>query len=243
MKIYKFKDLTKADKHSHFLQIVLQKSIWCARPDSLNDEDEFKFKLNYEPSRDTTDLLTLVIKKYRTAGFFPPNLSATMVLESKSLARIAEPIISGVVQDCRDSIGITSFSLIKNDKELWNEYGGKGNGVCVEINIPDHLVGKFYHEVQYVPERIFHIDIFLKSSLFRDKTIDTYRNILLTKTKKWQEEKELRFIGKHQNVNFIFDGSVTEITFGPYVPQDVLNTLENSIKDHCIKNKIGIYKL
>lgn len=46
MRIYKFKDLTEEDKHSHFLQIVLQKSIWCAGPDSLNDEDEFKFKLD-----------------------------------------------------------------------------------------------------------------------------------------------------------------------------------------------------
>jgi hypothetical protein len=48
MKIYKFKDLTDEQKHSHFLQIVLKNSIWCARPDSLNDEDEFIFTLDYD---------------------------------------------------------------------------------------------------------------------------------------------------------------------------------------------------
>jgi hypothetical protein len=166
-----------------------------------------------------------------------------MVLKNKSLAKIAEPIISGVVQDCRDSIGITSFSLIKDDKELWKEYGGKGNGVRIEINIPDHLIGQIYHKVQYVPERIFHIDTFLGSSLSRDKAIDAYRNILLTKTKKWQGEKELRFIGKHQNVSFVFDGSVTEIAFGPCVPLNVLDKLESSIEEHCKTNNISICKL
>lgn len=243
MKIYKFKDLTELDKHSHFLQIVLQGSIWCANPDSLNDEDEFKFKLDYEPSQDTADLLTQVIEKYRTTNLLPPNLSATMVLESKRLEKIAEPIMSRVIQQCRDDIGITSFSLIKDDNQLWKKYGGKGNGVCVEINIPDPLAGQIYHEVQYVPERIFHVDIFLKSSLFPDKAFETYRNILLTKTKRWEEEKELRFIGKRQDVNFVFDGIVTEITFGSCVPLDVLNKLENTIKDHCMKNKISIFKL
>ena len=243
MKIYKFKDLTDERKHNHFLQIVLQKSIWCASPDSLNDENEFKFKLDYEPSQDTANLLTQVVAKSRTTNYFQPHLSVTRILKNKMLAKIAEPIINDVVQNCRDTIGVTSFSLIKDDDRLWDEYGGKGNGVCVQIDIPDPLVGQIYHEVQYVDERIFHIDTFLKSSLFPDKTFETYRNILLTKTKKWKKEKEIRFIGKHQNVNFVFDGNVTEITFGPCVPPLVLKRLEAKIETHCKKNKISISKL
>jgi seryl-tRNA synthetase len=39
VKIYKFKELTNERKHDHFLQIVLQKFIWCDSPDSLNDEN------------------------------------------------------------------------------------------------------------------------------------------------------------------------------------------------------------
>jgi hypothetical protein len=243
MKIYKFKDLNDKRKHDHFLQIVLQRSIWCASPDSLNDENEFKFKLDYEPSQDTAGLLTQVVAKFRTTNYFPPHLSATMVLKNKRLVKIAEPIISGVVQNFRDTIGVTSFSLVKDDDRLWCEYGGKGNGVCVQINIPDPLVGQIYHEVQYVPERIFHIDAFLESSLFPDKAFENYRNILLTKTKKWEQEKEIRFIGKHQNANFIFDGNVTEITFGSCVPPHVLKQLEAKIEAHCKKNKISIFEL
>lgn len=243
MKIYKFKDLTDESNHSHFLQIVLRKFIWCASPDSLNDENEFKFKLDYEPSQETADLLAQVVARYRTTNFFPTHLSVHLVLKNNILAKIADPIISSVVQNCRNTIGITSFSLVNDDTRLWDEYGGKGNGVCVQLNIPDHLVGQTYHEVQYVPERIFHIDTFLKSSLFPDKVIETYRNILLTKTKKWEEEKELRFIGKQQNVNFIFDGSVTEITFGPNVTPHVLSNIKHTIKTHCTNNNIRIITL
>ena len=85
MKIYKFKDLTVEEKHSHFYQIVLQNTIWCAKPDSLNDENEFKFKLDYNPSAYTADLLSQVVTQYRTTNYSPPNLSASSVLKHKKL--------------------------------------------------------------------------------------------------------------------------------------------------------------
>ncbi len=123
---------------------------------------------------------------------------------------------------CRNTIGVVSFSITKTDDHLWNEYGGKGNGVCIEINIPDTLIGKSYHRVHYVSEKIFHVDSFLESALFQDRAFETYRNILLTKTKKWSQEEEMRFIGNRQEVNLIIDGYISEVTFGPHVPEHTL---------------------
>jgi len=74
--------------------------------------------------------------------------------------------------------------MTKTDARLWKEYGGDGNGACVEIDIPDHLVGQNYHRVCYVLAKVFHIDTFLESALFPDKIFQTYQNMLLTKTKK-----------------------------------------------------------
>lgn len=243
MQIYKFKDLTDEQKHSHFLQIVSGNAIWCARPDSLNDIDEFKFKLDYEPSPRTGELLSEVIAKYRTINYLPPHVSASLVLENGRLEVIAKPIIEDVVTKCRTTIGLTSFSITKTDVHLWEEYGGKGNGVCVEINIPDHLVGQSYHRVQYVPERIFHVDLFLESALFPGKDFETYRNILLTKTKKWAQEEEIRFIGNRQDVNLIFDDYVSEVTFGPNVPPRTLEKLLANMANHSSANNIRIGKL
>ncbi len=243
MKIYKFKDFTDEEKHSHFYQIVLQNTIWCAKPDSLNDENEFKFKLDYNPSAYTADLLSQVVTQYRTTNYSPPNLSASSVLKHKKLEEIAAPIIDDMINNCRNTIGVVSFSITKTDDHLWDEYGGKGNGVCIEINIPDELIGKSYHWVRYVSEKIFHVDSFLGSALFQDRIIETYRNILLTKTKKWSLEEEMRFIGNRQEVNLIIDGYISEITFGAQVPAHTLKQMEANIIKHCDANNIKITKL
>jgi len=243
MRIYKFKDLSDETKHSHFYQIVLQKAIWCAKPDSLNDEEEFKFKLNYEPSSHTADLLSQVVAKYGTTNFLPSHLSVSLVLQNKRLQTIAAPIIEKVIYNSRNSIGIVSFSATKNDDHLWREYGGKGNGVCIEIKIPDKFINDTYHPVRYVSEKIFHIDSFLESDLFPDKAFNTYRNILLTKTRKWAQEEEVRFISKRPDVNLIIDGRIKEITLGAHIPPNTMKQVEISIVSHCIANGIKITKL
>jgi Protein of unknown function (DUF2971) len=243
MKIYKFKDLTDEKKHFHFYQIVLQNAIWCAKPDSLNDEEEFIFKLNYEPSLHTADLLTQVVKKHRTTNFLPPDLSASSVLQNKRLQTIAKPIIDEVINNSRNTIGIVSFSATKDDDHLWKEYGGKGNGACIEIEIPDKFINNCYQPVRYVSEKIFHIDSFLESELFPDKAFNTYRNILLTKTRKWEQEEEIRFISKRPNVNLILDGPITEITLGAHIPINTLKQVEASIVSYCNANNIKITKL
>ncbi len=236
--IYKFRPLTNKEEEAQFLQIVLEKKLWCASPDSVNDKkEEFTFKFDYEPSTATFDLLVQVLAKVGSTAIPPSPLSASYV------ERIAEDARNLAVQVCRNTYGISCFSLTKDDDWLWNEYGGKGNGACIEINIPDSLVGKIYHEVDYVSQKIPHIDTFLESYLFSDKAHETYRNILLTKTKKWENEKEIRFIGKHQNITFTFEGHINKITFGSCVPSYVLEQLESEIADYCQINNIVIAKI
>lgn len=243
MKIYKFKDLTDEKKQPHFYQIVLQNAVWCAKPGSLNDEDEFKFKLNYDPSPRTGDLLSEVVARYRTTNLLPPHLSVSLVLQNRRLEAIAAPIIKDVIDKSRNTIGIASFSVTKTDDHLWTEYGGKGNGVCVEIEIPDKFINVSYRPVHYVSEKVFHVDSFLESALFPDKAFETYRDILLTKTRKWSQEEEIRFVSKRPEVNVIIDGRITEITLGAHVPAHTIEQVEASIVEHCSANGITITKL
>jgi len=197
-------------------------------------------KLDYSPSASTAKLLSQVVTKYRTTNYFPPNLSVSFVLEQKRLEKIAAPIINEMIRNCRNEIGVVSFSITKTDDHLWAEYGGEGNGVCIEINIPDKLIDKSYHRVHYVSEKIFHVDSFLESALFPDRAFETYKNILLTKTKKWAQEEEMRFIGNHQDVNMIMDAYISEVIFGPNVPAHTLKQVEANIINHCRSNNIKI---
>jgi len=242
MKIYKFKDLTDEKKHFEFYQIVLSNTFWCAKPDSLNDENEFKFKLDYSLSADTANLLSQVVNKNRGTNY-SPNLFTPSVLNHKKLEEITTPIKGDLINACRNTIGVACFSIKKTDDHLWNEYGGKGNGVCIEINIPDELIGKLYHRVHYVSEKIFHIDSFLESGLSQEGTFRTYKNILLTKTKKWDQEGEMRYISKCQEVNIKIDGYISEVLFGAQVPADTLKQVKAKIVKHCNTNNIRITKL
>ena len=242
MKIYKFKDLIDEKKHPHFYQIVLENTIRCSRPDFFNDENEFEFKLDYNPSPNTANLLAQVISRYRETNNLPPNLSASFVLQQNKLKENAVPIIEDIINNCRKEIGVASFSITKTDY-LWNEHGGRGNGVCIEINIPDELVGKSYHRVHYVSEKIFHVDSFLESALFKDRQFETFRNILLTKTNEWSQEEEMRFIAKLQEENQPINGYISEIAFGAKVPASTLEQVVANIANHCSANNIKITRL
>jgi len=243
MKLYKFKDLNDPKKHSHFYQIVLQNTIWCAKPDSLNDDEEFKFKLDYTPSAATANLLSEVVAKYRTTNYSQPHSSASFVLKHKKLEEIAAPIVDDMIKNCRNTIGVVSYSVTKDDDHLWNKYGGKGNGACIEINISDAELNKTHYPVRYVSEKIFHVDSFLESTLDQNKAFNTYKNMLLTKTRRWSQEEEIRFIANRQEVNMIIDGYVSEVTFGAHVPEDTLKQVKAHIIDHCNANSIKIAKL
>ena len=148
MKIYKFKDLGDSSKHSHFLQIIQERKIWCASPGSLNDEDEFRFRFDYEPTLSTHNLLPRVLEKLGKLKF-PPHLVASHGLRKGALEKITAPIIEDVIEQCRESIGMCSFSLNGSDDWLWSGYGGTGNGVSVEFELADSSVGKSFHLVDY----------------------------------------------------------------------------------------------
>ena len=100
--------------------MVLENAIWCASPGSLNDKDEFKFELDYEPSPNTAYLLSQVIAQYRTSNNRPPHVSADMVLENETLKGIAAPIVNDVIKQCRNTIGIFDFNKIHLQFQLYN---------------------------------------------------------------------------------------------------------------------------
>jgi len=63
----------------------------------------------------------------------------------------------------------------------------------------------------------------------------------LTKTKEWEQEKEIRFIGNRPDVKMILnDCYISEITFGSKVPKHSLETLVTQIANHCKKHRIII---
>jgi hypothetical protein len=231
MKIYKFKELVNEQNHSHSFQIIKENRVWCSEPGSLNDDAEFSFGLDYSPTLETAILLKKLIEKMGS-NRFPSHLVADHAISSGNLEEIAKPSIDEAIEKCRSSIGITSFSTVRSGNWLWKNYGGSGNGIIIEFELPESRIGESFHPIEYVNQRVFHIDIFLKSQVQGDPEI--YRKILCTKRFKWCKEKEIRFLGKTQNVPIKFDLNITKVIIGKLVKKPVITEIVDCCKERGI---------
>lgn len=234
MKIYKFKDLRQENTHSHFFQIIEEKKIWYAAPGTLNDSSEFSFSMDYTPSEKTAALLTSTIQKFGTLAF-PAYMTASYAVLNNKIEEFTKSEVDKIIDKCRKTIGVTSFSKSQTDPWLWETYGGQGFGAVVEFEIPDSDLGEIYHSVSYSKANVFHVDLFLESAL--GSTENVFRKILCTKKSKWKPEMEIRFLGKTPNVNISFDVQITGVIIGEKVSEPLVKKIERI----CIENNISAY--
>ncbi|MGO9481020.1 MAG: DUF5677 domain-containing protein [Candidatus Kryptoniota bacterium] len=232
MKIYKYKDLTDPSNLNHVLDIF-HNEIWCSSPERFDDPDEFRFEIDYSrTTRSTIDILRQILIKLKNE----PGDGLRQLSENTSDAVLqsivkgnAIPIFDDVINKCRSSIGVACFSLSGNEDVLWNDYGGKKNGVCIEIEISDKWLDKSLFLVNYVRQKIFHIDHFLSAVL--NDTLKIYRMILATKSDKWAYQKEIRFLSTKQNLLVPFNAKITGIWFGRHLSSDLKKRIMDEIGD------------
>lgn len=248
MKIYKYRDLSSpgAETFERLYQIILQNTFWCASPDSLNDndKDEFIFKCNCTPTESTIRLLPQILMRYNNTPADRAQLFASLHINHNKLEDIATPIIKDMIRKCRNELGLVCFSRSKNDITLWKRYGGCGNGLCIEIDVPDNFTDETLREVDYVTEKVLHIDQLFESALFEHKRIDSYRKILLTKTMYWKPEDEVRIVTKKQDVLMTLkDSTITEIIFGKKVCHHIASGIKATINDHFRAHSINFTEM
>lgn len=242
MKIYKYRDLRIEEDDEYIFDIILNNRIWCAKPSTLNDPKEFNFNLDYSVSGNTLRLLSQVLSRYGSNLYTspPPAVKALLALENGYLESNARPIVDDIIKQCRAENGVSSFSMINNDPWLWKEYGGCWNGLCIEFEIPDHLIGELFHCVDYVDNNVFHVDAFLESAIDPSKVQLMYRKMLATKTVKWKKEKEIRMIGKVNNIALAVGGPINKIEYGFNVTKERFEQFHSNIRNYCETKAIEI---
>lgn len=217
MKIYKYRSVNPRDVAgcSRLAQIVNHKLVWCARPDTLNDPDEFAWTCDFTQSPKTLDVVAGLLQK--TKGHCPSEAlrRAKVVLERGAFEPLGKPVIEEMIKKMRDEIGVACFGSTPDNPLLWSRYAGEGTGVSVEFDVPDSLLGSQLHRVVYEDNRRIHIDEFIRSMDERDAAVGVYAT-MLTKTKYWEPEEEIRFLSKRQQVEVrIDDSTVTSVVLGP----------------------------
>ena len=142
MKLYKYRDFSNPseDNFGRLETLLHRELFWCARPDALNDPEEFAWNCDYTASSATEELLTELL--VRVNGRTPAQAQerSAAAISGGRLAILAKPIIEGMIQQCRNEIGLVCFGTSPDNSVLWQRYGGGGAGVCVEIEVPEELL-------------------------------------------------------------------------------------------------------
>lgn len=219
MRIYEYRtaDPTDDASWSRLARIIRERRIWCARPTTLNDPHEFAWTCDFTPTPQTLGVLAGLLQ--RTKGHTPSEAlrRAQVVLTSGAFGSIGRPVIDEMIGKMRDEIGVACFGSSPDNPALWSRYGGEGTGVSVELEVPDGLLGAQLHRVVYDDNRRIHVEEFIRSMDERDAAIGVYAT-MLTKTKYWQAEEEIRFLSKRPDIEVRIDGSnVTCVVLGPRV--------------------------
>jgi hypothetical protein len=246
MKLYKYRDFSKAcDADFQRLAMVLaRQSFWCARPDTLNDPKELTWSCDYEPTPETVGLLTDLLIQVVGRSYEEARRCATIAVEIGQLETVAQPVIAGMIEQCRNDIGIVCFGTAPDNEVLWQRYGGSDAGVCIEVDVPDNHLGNSLHCVTYSDTKKAHINQLMRAFIDRNHVREIYELALLSKTSFWASEEEIRFISKKHSVAVMILGSrITRLILGnslvPTVKQKIIQAVPMDIQVVLRSNQSG----
>ena len=223
MKLYKYRDLTNPGLGLSLVRRILQtQSFWCARPDTLNDPEEFAWSCNYMMSPYTEELLAHLLVEAKGRTEEQARLLVAAAVNGGRLRNLSEPVVDSLIKQCREDIGLACFGSAPDNEVLWDRYAGGGCGLCVEVDVPNGLMGAQLHRVQYWDRKLIHVDTFLRSRFDREAASEFYVLSLLSKPKSWEPEGEIRFVSKKQSVNVAIKKSqITRVILGDALPSDL----------------------
>lgn len=150
--------------------------------------------------------------------------------------------------NARKETGICSLAESNNIYYMWDNYAADSTGYCIEYDLSDYKLAKNVLPVIYQDKRETNIIIQLVGS-FIGQMITDFSNgqiqvdsshfirLFLTKYKKWEYQKEWRFLG------YANDKPKAPKIKTIYLGKNVTAKNEKKIREYADLNNIGIKKL
>lgn len=193
-RLYKYQALT-----AQALAALKVRTIWFARPSTLNDPFDCRVPWNLAPVtveeckrllRDTDDprFSEIAQKQGYLDQTGAPTAAFLAVIEGVAMRQFAD--FARTVYEDR---GVACFSEAPDNSLLWSHYGGAHRGICLEFDTSSPWLNRL-HRVRYsdkLPD-LNAVDVLLGTG-------GNIMSLLLTKAECWSYEREWRAI--HEEVD------------------------------------------
>jgi hypothetical protein len=237
VKLYKYRDFSVPgdEPFQRLSDILRHNAFWCARPSTLSDPTEFVWECDYEPTDATVPLLTRILIQFLNKAPADAHEMAAASVANRRVEVHAKPAFQGMIEQCRDEVGLACFGTSWDNPVMWQRDGGAG--VCVEVDVPPELLNNNLFHVEYPPARVLHVDQLLQACSDRAQARTVYSVALLSKPPFWAPEAEVRFVSKRQGVSVRISGSsLLRIVLGPNLGaharqriQDLVHSLPHAL--------------
>lgn len=195
------------------LAILINKKIWTAKPEALNDP--FDCKIKFTPPEINSDAFKEYLKQ---TGRSTGNQQRDYEIFLVGLQEFYEKDIN--------NFGVFSMTKINDDILMWSHYANKHKGFCIGFDRKnDNLLGNIKKTlpVQYEPNYP-EADPLDKNG---DYNHTLFMKMLFTKAKNWKYEKEWRLVFDEGDKEESLPADISTVIFGLKTPEEHKVTIQN----------------
>ena len=226
-RLYKFRPY---DENS--LTMLINGTIWFAKPDSLNDP--FDCKIPFDNHINPHELENFLPRYKNFKGISDKQLEEEIqkIHDSKGrLKKEFENIWNIVIHEADEQLnnsGVFCLSQSSTNILMWSHYAESHRGFCVEfIRNSQNDLGDY--------EKTRRVQYSSDYPTVSPLSPDAFDLKFFTKSKDWKYEKEWRLINEEGNVRKPFPGDISAIIFGLNMPEPQRKAIKNILFE---RNKI-----
>lgn len=219
--LYRYRPMKEYD-----FKALEENYFWQQTLDFQNDEDEGLLDLTYDLIKHSS---SKILKKICNISF----------IEARRKIQNINMVMRDKLKELRKPYGIVCFSELVDSDKMWKEYANNYQGICIEYS-KKKLIKNQFHLVPVLYKRIKYINDYYKIDENHDGEIvinlidEQAEKVFLTKTMKWEYEREWRHLDFIKNGNCITAVIPKKI----YIGYNCLPDNRTRIIDYCKKSNI-----
>ncbi len=203
-KLYKYRALD-----SRSLDMLSRSIIWLAPSHAFNDPFDCKARRKFEFTSDKELIAKLAPIEAHQRKISPDDAIAylkQLVTDDKLRDEYLEKKSRSFQKVVLQSFGIYTLSKTPKEILMWSHYADRHKGFCIEYRrSPDNMLADAQKVMYPKDDEFRHIDYFNPDA---NKRFEEMSKIVLTKSQRWEYEKEWRILQK----GYVQDGLTDDTT-------------------------------